>query len=172
MAKFKLDLDELSPQILSGFGINSPYGVLQVLYNLNLQSTELHFSRLAEDIFEDYRNTRFYYRLFGYQDFRQELDIRLVENRSYSSTNLTPQGFGLFDEAPESEKNWLPNKDGFNFFLWFEGNLENVKFTLSILEQVQKCSHVHQAKALDTKYLDKINKQVKYLEWPTTKQKS
>jgi hypothetical protein len=161
MAKFKLDLEDLSPNIEAGFGLRSNSGALELCYHLNLETPELRFERLREDLYQDYKDIRFFYRLFGFKDSRENLEVKLLENRSYRSEEAGPKQT-LFEIAPESEKNWLSFKEGYNFFLWFEGNKENVNFTLSLEEKLRSCSRINLANALDTKYLNKINKLIKY----------
>lgn len=162
MAKFKLDLDEFHSGSHTGFGILSREGALNLCYHLNLELPELRLKRLNEDLYSDHKGMRFYFRLFGFYDENQEWDLKMVENRSYRSDGESPAAIGLFEESPEAEKNWLPNKEGFNFFLWFDGNKENVNFTLSWEKRLCSCTKIHQAKALSEKEMARINKTIKY----------
>lgn len=162
MAKFKLDLEDFSPNITNGFGIGSLSSAVDLCYQLNLEVPELQLKRLKEDLYTDYKGIRFYFRLFGYENDALEQEIRLVENRSFRSDG-NPEQYGLFAEATSSEKNWLANKDGLNFFLWFESEKENVQFTLRLEEKLRSCGKIHLVKALGSSYLDKINKNIKYI---------
>jgi hypothetical protein len=162
MAKLKLDPLDLEPTIHSGIGLVSPLGILSFCFHLNEHLVSHKISRLKEDIYLDFKQIRFYYRLYGafFRDIDQ--DLRLVENRSYNTLGDVPHEAELFTESIDSEKKWLNTKETYSFFLWFEGEKENVNFTLTWVNRLKSLPFVHQAKALDPVELRKLNKSVKY----------
>ncbi len=162
MAKFKLELEDFGNSIDTAFGLISREGALRLCYILNQELEGLGFHRLKEDLYSDYKGSRYLFRNWGYYDQLGEFDIKLVENRSYHSIGGESTLGSLFAEEMTREKNWLSNKDGFNFFLWFEGNIENVKFTLRWQERLQSCTAIQGLKKLEGKNLERLNKSIKY----------
>lgn len=162
MAKFKLDLEDFGSTINTAIGIICLNGPLKLCFELNNQVDQLQLERSREDIYADYKGHRFFFRVWHYFDELGEYEIRLAENRSYRSLNGAGSSIGLFEEPLTLEKNWLSSKEGFNFFLWFEGNKENVKFTLSWLTKLKSCTVVQDVKELKAKSLSQLNNTIKY----------
>ncbi len=164
MAKFKLELEDLNNQINTAFGLLSQSSALKLCYRLNEELHDPAFQRLNEDLYSDFKDSRFLFRTWGYYDSLREFEVKLIENRSYESQGPASNAGQLFEDELEREKNWLTTKDGFNFFLWFEGNIENVSFTLSWAEKLSACSSILNVKALSKKDLERLNKSIKYYD--------
>lgn len=162
MAKFKLELDDFGNAVDTALGILSLNGALKLCYELNNQLEDIQLERSKEDLYLDFRGHRFFFRVWHFFDELREYEIRLAENRSYRSLAAESSTLGLFDEPLDLEKNWLPSKEGYNFFLWFEGNKENVNFTLSWLSKLKTCAGIQQVKELNPKSLSQLNNTIKY----------
>ena len=162
MAKFKLELEDFGNAVDTALGILSLNGALKLCYELNKGLGDVDLKRSQEDLYLDYRGHRFFFRVWHFFDELREYEIRLAENRSYTSIAAENHSTGLFDEPLDLEKNWLSNKEGFNFFLWFEGNKENVDFTLSWLSRLKYCYGIQQVKELKGKGLRQLNNTIKY----------
>lgn len=162
MAKFKLGLEDLNNSINCAFGLISQKSALNLCYSLNLELEGHKLTRLKEDLYSDHKGLRYLYRNWGFYDELREHEIKFVENRSYKSIGKQASQGALFEDELILEKNWLPNKEGYNFFLWFEGNIEVVKFTLRWEERLAACSGIHKANRLSDKSLERLNKSIKY----------
>lgn len=162
MAKFKLELEDFGNAVDTALGILSLNGALKLCYELNKSLGDVDLKRSQEDLYLDYKGHRFFFRVWHFFDELREYEIRLAENRSYRSIAAENHSVGLFDEPLNLEKNWLSSKEGFNFFLWFEGNKENVDFTLSWLSKLKSCSGIQQVKELKGKSLSQLNNTIKY----------
>lgn len=162
MAKFKLELEDISFSLNTAFGLISNTGPLKLCFSLNEELNDFRLKRLSEDLYSDYKGQRFLFRVWHYYDSLREYEIKLVENRSYRSLGKAINENDLFGNQLTMEKNWLPNKNGYNFFLWFEANSENVKFTLRWQKDLQACSGIQKAILLENKDLDRLNNSIKY----------
>lgn len=162
MAKYKLSLEEFESPIILGFGIHSSLGPLNLCFELNQLSPIFRFKRFKEDLFVDYKENRFFYPVYHVPDPLRDIDWKLVQNRSYRSESLGQQGLDLFTGQTEVEKNWLNNREGFNFFLWFEGENQNVSFLHEVRGLLKKQKNIGLIKELDTSGLKRLNKNLKY----------
>lgn len=162
MAKYKLSIEELECPIIMGFGIHSSNGPLNLCFELNKLSPIFRFKRFKEDLYEDYRNNRFFYSVYSIPDPVRDIDWKLIQNRSYKSESKGNQGVDLFAGQTKAEKNWINNREGFNFFLWFEGEIQNVSFLHEVREVLKNPKDIGLLKELKPSELDKINKNIKY----------
>jgi len=161
MAKLKLSLEDIAPPINTAYGLRTQVGALELCYHLNLE-LQLKLSRQKEDIIQSHRQMDFFHRVYSFTEENLDWDFKLLENRSYRSSGKGAGPVGLFGSEELSEKNWISNKEGFNFFIWFEGAKENVNFTLSWMEDLRLCSKIVNVKTLEREYLNRINKSIRY----------
>ncbi len=162
MAKYKLSLEDLESPIILGFGIRSTLGPLNLCFALNQLSPIFRFQRYSEDLYDDFRQHRFFYPVFAVSDPLREIEWRLVHNRSYRGEGQAVPGIDLFTGQTTPEKNWLNNREGFNFFLWFEGENQNVSFLHEVKSILSKSNNLGIVKELEDTELNRLNKQIKY----------
>ncbi len=161
MPKYKLSLEDLESPIESAFGIHSSLGPLSLCYELNALDY-FKFQRHSEDLYQDFKQSRFFYPIYSCVDPLREIEWKLVANRSYRSESSGPQTLDLFGSKAEAEKNWLNAPEGFNFFLWFEGENQKVSFLHEVQEKLKRHPSVSLVKALSESYLNRLNKNQKY----------
>lgn len=162
MPKYKLSLDDLESPIQQGFGVFTTLGPLKFCAEINQLLAPITFTRFKEDLIEDYKGNRFFYAVYAYEDPLREIDWRLVFNRSYRSETSGQQGIDLFSGEAQAEKNWLNNKDGYNFFLWFEGENQSVSFLHEVKGKLMGEKKLGVFKELSDTELNKLTKSQKY----------
>lgn len=162
MAKYKLSIDDFEPTIVLAFGLYTQLGPLKLSAGLNKLSSNYRFRRYSEDLYDDFKGSRFYYPVFYFEDPLREIEWKLVQNRSYRSESQANNGFDLFSGEAVAEKNWLNTRDGFDFFLWFEGENQNVSFLHEVKSELLKANHIAIFKELKDNEINKLTKSQKY----------
>jgi hypothetical protein len=142
MQRHKLDLGYCPENEIAGFGFYSDLQVLSLVYQLNKHPL-FQFSRLKKDLCKNNTKAAFNFILFGFSNNALEIDFRFMENRSYTGAVFKEDDNSLFSNNMEAIGTAVPNKEGFNYFLWIESEekeavlLEEVQVALSSLKTIR-----------------------------------